>query len=67
MLGAPELQISVPAGSTVGTLIQQIRLLPGGAALPECVLVAVNGRQAGTEAPVARGDEVALLPPMAGG
>jgi molybdopterin converting factor small subunit len=42
-------------------------VLPGGARLPERPLVAVNRRHARLDAVLVEGDEVALLPPMAGG
>jgi len=40
---------------------------PGAQALPERPLAAVNLKQAKLEARVQDGDEVALLPPIAGG
>ncbi len=67
LLGAGEFQLPVPAPATVAALVQQLRQLPGGAALPERLMVAVNARQAAPDHPVQGGDEVALLPPMAGG
>jgi molybdopterin converting factor small subunit len=41
--------------------------LPGTRALPERPLAAVNLRHVKLDAPVGDGDEVALLPPLAGG
>jgi len=41
--------------------------LPGARALPERPLTAVNLRQVKLSAPVQDGDEVAFLPPVAGG
>jgi molybdopterin converting factor small subunit len=41
--------------------------IPAARALPERPLAAVNLRQARLDAQVNNGDEVALLPPIAGG
>jgi len=40
---------------------------PGAAAIPPAPLAAVNRRHSRLDAPVTDGDEVALLPPLAGG
>ena len=52
---------------TVGELVAHLRGLPGGNSLPERPFVAVNLQQAGFDQRLQLGDEVALLPPMAGG
>lgn len=67
LLGAAELRMPVPQPATVAAVVQALRLLPGGAALPLTPLVAVNARQARPDQAVVAGDELALLPPMAGG
>jgi molybdopterin converting factor small subunit len=41
--------------------------VPGARALPDRPLAAINLRQVKFNAPVRDGDEVALLPPVAGG
>jgi molybdopterin converting factor small subunit len=59
-------ELAFPA--TVGDVVRRVReLLPGTRALPPRPLAAVNLRHVKLEAPVAAGDEVALLPPLAGG
>jgi molybdopterin converting factor small subunit len=59
-------ELALPA--TVGDVVRRVReLLPGTRALPPRPLAAVNLRHVKLEAPVAAGDEVAFLPPMAGG
>ncbi len=64
--GAVDLRLQAP--STVRDLLVQLRsALPGADALPERPLVAVNQVHARLDTPVRDGDEVALLPPMAGG
>lgn len=64
LLGATRLV--VPAAD-VASLVLHLRGLPGGESLPERPLVAVNMEQVGPEHRLAAGDEVAILPPMAGG
>ena len=67
LLGAERVELSAPAPLSVGDLLERVRALPGGSALPPTMLCAVNLRQATLSDPVAPGDEVALLPPLAGG
>lgn len=67
LLGADSLEVPVPTPPTVAGLVASVRRLPGGSGLPPVVLVAVNAHQAGPDDPITPGDEVALLPPMAGG
>jgi molybdopterin synthase sulfur carrier subunit len=67
MLGAPSLAVDLPAGSTVADLVAQLRGRPGAARLPASPLVAVNQRYASPSSLVHVGDEVAIIPPVAGG
>jgi molybdopterin converting factor small subunit len=67
LFGRDALELSLPAASTLADAVAAVRALPGGERLPERPLAAVNRRQAGAEAPLGDGDEVALLPPLAGG
>jgi molybdopterin converting factor small subunit len=67
LLGAESVELTAPGPESVGELIDRVRALPGGSALPRVMLCAVNLRQATLSDPVAPGDEVALLPPLAGG
>lgn len=60
--------VPVGPGATVGDVLAQVRdTVPGAAALPPRPLAALNRRQARLTDPVRDGDEVALLPPLAGG
>jgi molybdopterin converting factor small subunit len=52
---------------TVRAVIEKLREMPGASAIPATPLVAVNLRQVELDSPVAPGDEVAVLPPLAGG
>ena len=68
LVGRDEADVEVPLPATVRDVVRRVRdVLPGGAALPERPLAAVNLTHARLDAPVNAGDEVALLPPMAGG
>lgn len=67
MLGARSLAVDLPAGATVADLVAQIRRRPGAERLPVSPLVAVNQRYASPSSPIQLGDEVALIPPVAGG
>ena len=66
-LGRGELQLTLEPGSTVRDVVAEIRRLPGAEQLPPTPLVAVNQAYAPPGHPVAAGDEVALIPPVAGG
>ena len=68
LVGAEERELSVALPATVADVVRLARdEIPGAAALPERPLAAVNLRHVQLDAPVADGDEVALLPPLAGG
>lgn len=62
------MELSLPVPATAATVLAQLRLaLPGTGAIPERPLVAVNQVHAFLDTPVTDGDEVAFLPPLAGG
>ena len=67
LLGTDRVGVTLPDHATASDLLRLVRQRQGGDALPAAVLVAVNGRQAALDAPLRNGDEVALLPPLAGG
>lgn len=67
MAGEREGSTRLPAQSTVSDLIDVLRGSRGLDWLPERVVVAVNQRYAESWTPLADGDEVALIPPVAGG
>jgi molybdopterin converting factor subunit 1 len=66
-VGVEELELELPEGSTVGQLIEVVRRRPGAEALPESPVVAVNHEYAASGAVLHDGDEVAFIPPVAGG
>jgi len=57
----------MPFGSTVGDLVETLRKSRGLDWLPSRVVVAVNQSYAEMATPLSDGDEVALIPPVAGG
>ena len=68
LVGRAEAAVSVPLPATVGDVVRRVReQLPGACDIPERPLTAVNLRHVKLDASVRDGDEVALLPPIAGG
>jgi molybdopterin converting factor small subunit len=66
-MGAETLDVTVSSPATVGVVVEQLRGLPGGRLLPPKPLCARNLAHADAAEPVADGDEIAILPPLAGG
>jgi molybdopterin converting factor subunit 1 len=66
-LGGTSVLVDVPNGATVQDVVARVLAMPGAAQLPQRPLVAVNQRYARADATVNSGDEVALIPPVAGG
>jgi molybdopterin converting factor small subunit len=68
LVGRAEAAVAVPLPATVGDVVQRVReQLPGARAIPERPLAALNLLHTRLDASVRDGDEVALLPPIAGG
>lgn len=67
MAGTESLEIDLPAGSTAGDLVARLRSRDPLRALPSAPALAVNQVYAPLTTPLSDGDEVALLPPVAGG
>lgn len=68
LAGTAELEVELQAGATVSDLLDAVRALsPRLGALPREPVVAVNQRYATLDARLAEGDEVAFIPPVAGG
>lgn len=66
-LGKSAVELALPAGATVADVMSGIAGYPGADRLPPSPLVAVNERYATPEQVLRPGDEVALIPPVAGG
>ncbi|HEX6576220.1 MAG TPA: MoaD/ThiS family protein [Gemmatimonadaceae bacterium] len=66
-LGRSAVDIETPEGATVEDVVAAILAMPGGDRLPPRPLVAVNHSYAARGTVIGEGDEVALIPPVAGG
>jgi molybdopterin converting factor subunit 1 len=66
-LGQPQVAIELPVGANVRDVLDKIRTLVAGKRLPDKPLVAVNQRYARDDQTVSASDEVAIIPPVAGG
>ncbi|HET7604374.1 MAG TPA: MoaD/ThiS family protein [Gemmatimonadales bacterium] len=67
LVGADRLALSLPDGSRAGDAVSHLRAGHTGGGLPPTVLLAVNGRQSSPDRLLDDGDELAILPPLAGG
>jgi molybdopterin synthase catalytic subunit/molybdopterin synthase sulfur carrier subunit len=68
VLGAASIDLDLAGATTVGSLVDRLCLAcPALAAYRPSLRVAVNERYARDGDPVGPGDEVALIPPVAGG
>lgn len=68
LVGASTLEVELTAASTVADLVGALRSRGGPfLALPPAPAVAVNQAYAPLSHPLADGDEVAFIPPVAGG
>jgi molybdopterin converting factor small subunit len=66
-LGFETRELTLPAPASVGSVVERLRSLPGGDALPLKPLCARNLAHSDPAAPVLDGDEIAILPPLSGG
>lgn len=67
LFAASDVFVTLPNGASVAELIAALRTLPGGESLPTVPFVAVNCEQSNMTRRLMAGDELALLPPLAGG
>jgi molybdopterin converting factor subunit 1 len=65
--GAPSVAVTVPEGATVRELLTRVKQLAVGRALPPAPLIALNQEYAAPGDIIRAGDEIALIPPVAGG
>ena len=66
-IGKSAFELDVGDGATVDDVVKHVSTLPGADRLPPLPLVAVNCAYAAKGTRVFDGDEVALIPPVAGG
>ncbi len=68
LLGTGEIQVDLPEGATVSDLVSALRSRGGAfTVLPAAPAVAVNMTYSDSTSSLREGDEVALIPPVAGG
>lgn len=68
LVGREELEVPLPSPATVAEVVRLAKdKLPAARQIPERPLAALNQQHVRLEAAVRDGDEVALLPPLAGG
>ena len=67
LLGANQITIPLTEKATVEELVASIRVRPGAEALPVDLRVAVNRAFATPGQKISARDEIALIPPLAGG
>lgn len=68
LAGRESVDLMVRTPATVSDVVRQLRgSLPGAERIPERPLAALNQVHTRLDAAVSNGDELALLPPMAGG
>lgn len=67
LAGTDGFDLELPAGATVSTLLGAVRGRGRLDRMPPDPAVAVNQTYATRDHPLAEGDEIALLPPVAGG
>lgn len=66
-LGFDSVELSLEQPATVRTALERLRALPGGERLPPKPLCALNLTHVAAETLLSGGDELAVLPPLAGG
>lgn len=66
-LGGDVVEVTADGIRTVADLLERLRALPNGTVIGPATLVAVNLRHSPPGAAVRAGDEVAVMPPLAGG
>jgi sulfur-carrier protein len=67
LVGNPTIEVPLQPGDMVSDLLRNLRALPAASTLPATARVAVNQNFAGDSVLINYGDEVALIPPVAGG
>jgi molybdopterin converting factor subunit 1 len=66
-IGAPEVALDLPAGARVRDVLSRIKTMAIGKRIPDKPMVAVNQRYAADDQLVGAHDEIAIIPPVAGG
>ena len=67
LFGSQNISVNLPRGSTVEELASALKNMPSGSALPNKLVVAVNHTYVPASTVIKPTDEIALIPPVAGG
>ena len=65
--GTDEMSVMLPAGATAADCLAAVRAAPWAARVPPGPALAINRRYAKGDVVLQDGDEVAVIPPVAGG
>ncbi len=66
-LGRDRMALALPAGATAGDALARLTAMAVPGTIPGVPLLAVNACYAAADHVLAAGDEVAVIPPVAGG
>ena len=66
-IGKSELALELPQGSRVSDVLARVKVMASGKRIPDTPMVAVNQRYVRDDQTVTAADEVAIIPPVAGG
>lgn len=66
-IGQSEIALDLPHGSRVRDVLATIQKMAAGKRIPDKPMVAVNQRYAKEDQSITAADEVAIIPPVAGG
>ena len=67
LAGHDEIELELPSGSTARAAVERLRTDPRLGSLPTEPAIAVNRTYASLNDALSDGDEIALIPPVAGG
>ena len=66
-LGQDAVELTLPNPATIADAVASLRSIPGGQRIPPRPLCALNCSQVLLDTPLSAGNELAILPPLAGG
>ena len=66
-IGSSELALEMPEGSRADDVLQRVKAMAAGKRIPDRPMIAVNQRYAQGDQAISATDEVAIIPPVAGG
>lgn len=66
-VGRSEVNLALPPDASAGDVLARIKAMTRGARVPDSPMLAVNQKYARPEQRLAPNDEIAIIPPVAGG